>query len=553
MKRFRKTVGALVLSATILFTGCAGGGTAAESDGSVTVSVLGSVEGFNFLKAGSNIIFAKQMMHGIWPASFAPDVNLEPQMNSDLLDSVEVVSTDPQVVEYTINADATWSDGTQISAEDYIYLWHALSGDEEFTDTDGNAFLAANTSGYEQIASVEGSEDGKLVTVTFESPYSDWKSLFDLLMPAHIAEEVGFNSGFDNFSDALKVSGGPWMADSYADGQSFVKVRNPEYWGDPAGLSSIIFRIFADSNELPSAVKNGEIQVVNPTTGTVNLKNALEGVPGFDLVIEPNLTFQHLDFNQANEYLAKVEIRRAIANAIDRNKIVERTVGQINPDATTIGNHIFLPNQQGYVDNSGVYGEFRPEAAKQALLGAGMVEGPNGYLQPTWGSQSGQDLSFSIVSASGRELWNQIQQLVQDQLKDVGIKVEVVTLADYFSQVQQGNFDMATYGWAIDPYPSVMTSVWCSYTKPKCSSNWVQYSNSDVDDFLDQASKELDLEKATALYNEADKLLWSDMASLEIYQFQQVGGLTSSPNIENVIYNPSSLGFHWNDEEWKLG
>ncbi|GAB3918179.1 peptide ABC transporter substrate-binding protein [Microlunatus endophyticus] len=558
MKNYWKAAAALIIVGAVMLAGCSTGSSKSASKsgndngGSVTVSVVGAIEGFNYLKAGSNIVFTEQMMHGIWPDSFTPDPSLKSVMNSDLLESADLISKSPQVVQYKINPKASWSDGTPISADDYIYLWEAMSGNKKFKDADGSAFLPANTSGYDQISSVKGSDGGKTVTVKFSSSFSDWKSLFNPILPSHVVKKVGFNSGLDNFGDALKVSGGPWMADSYADGQSFVKVRNPKYWGKAAGLSSIVYRIINDSTELASAVQNGEIQVVNPTNGTVSLKDALQGVGGFHLVTAPSLTFQHLDFNESNEYLAKTDIRRAIANAINRNEIVQRTVGQINPKATTIGNHIFLPGQPGYVDNSGEYGKFDAKKAKQALLKAGMVEGSDGYLQPTWGSQAGKDFTLSIVSASGRELWNQIQQLVQAQLKAVGIKVKIVTLTDYFSQVQKGNYDMATYGWAINPYPSTMKSVWCSYTNAECASNWAHYSNSKVDALLKKATGELDSQKASVLYNQADKLLWSDMASLELYEYQQVGGWSGSVDIENLKYNSSALGFHWNDQDWRL-
>ena len=73
--------------------------------------------------------------------------------------------------------------------------------------------------------------------MVFATPFSDWKSLFGggtPMIPAHIAEKVGFNSGFQNFGPAVQVSGGPYEIQSYTQGEDLVEVPNPHYWGVPA-------------------------------------------------------------------------------------------------------------------------------------------------------------------------------------------------------------------------------------------------------------------------------------------------------------------------------
>ena len=90
----------------------------------------------------------------------------------------------------------------------------------------GKAFEPASTAGYSQIKSVTGSNGGKTATVVFSSPFGDWQSLFGPMIPAHIAEKVGFNNGFQTFNAAVKVSGGPFEIQSYTQGQDHR--RGPE-------------------------------------------------------------------------------------------------------------------------------------------------------------------------------------------------------------------------------------------------------------------------------------------------------------------------------------
>ena len=151
--------------------------------------------------------------------------------------SASVVKANPQTVVYQINPKAAWSDGVPISASDFIYAWQAQSGNPKFKDAGGKPFLPASSAGYNQIASVTGSNGGKTVTVVYSKPYGDWQSLFSQanpLLPAHIAQKVGFDSGYASFSPSVDISGGPYMIQSYAKGEDLVEVRNPHYWARPA-------------------------------------------------------------------------------------------------------------------------------------------------------------------------------------------------------------------------------------------------------------------------------------------------------------------------------
>jgi peptide/nickel transport system substrate-binding protein len=113
---------------------------------------------------------------------FPPVFRLHPdysvQLNKELMDSAEQTSTDPQTIVYKIRQEAVWSDGTPVSADDFVYEWKNLNGSIKGNDV-------AATTGYDQIQRVKGSGNGKTVTVVFAEPFTDWKSLFYGLLPAH--------------------------------------------------------------------------------------------------------------------------------------------------------------------------------------------------------------------------------------------------------------------------------------------------------------------------------------------------------------------------------
>jgi peptide/nickel transport system substrate-binding protein len=100
------------------------------------------------------------------PVAFHLTPDFKVVMNEDLLESATQTSENPQTVVYKIKPAAVWSDGTPVSADDFIYLWKNLNGTIRDNDV-------ASTTGYDQVKSVTGSDNGKTVTVVFKTPFAD--------------------------------------------------------------------------------------------------------------------------------------------------------------------------------------------------------------------------------------------------------------------------------------------------------------------------------------------------------------------------------------------
>ncbi len=77
------------------------------------------------------------------------------------------------------------------------------------------------------------------------------------------------------------------------------------------------------------ALQNKEINIFNPATVSLSIVQTANQVPNTTKVTLPGLEFEHFDFNQADPYLAKLQVREAIAHGADRQSIITRTVGEI--------------------------------------------------------------------------------------------------------------------------------------------------------------------------------------------------------------------------------
>jgi peptide/nickel transport system substrate-binding protein len=406
---------ALALAGMIALAACSSSGSSSsstpsssssaasvKSGGTFTYALDEDIAGFNINQASDSEFVLQEIMNQIWPTVYVTTDTLKLQLDKDYVTSATVTSTSPQTIVYQINPKAVWSDGTPISADDFIYMWQANSGNPKYTDVGGKAFEPASTAGYSQIKSVTSSNGGKTATVVFSTPFGDWQSLFSDIMPAHIAKTVGFNNGFQTFNAAVKVSGGPFEIQSYTQGQSLVEVRNPKWWGTPTPLDKLVFRIFADDNQIPPALQNNEVNAASPVIASLEFKNALAPIPNLTTTIIPGLQFQHFDFNQANPYLGKLAVRQAIAAGTNRADMVNRIIGPITTSVKPLNNRIYMPNQPQYTDTSGGAGDFDPAKAKQLLQSAGMTMGSDGYFHPSSGPLAGKDLAFTLSTTSVR-------------------------------------------------------------------------------------------------------------------------------------------------------
>jgi peptide/nickel transport system substrate-binding protein len=526
-----------------------------KSGGTLTYALDQDVAGFNVLNVTDNAFVLGQMLDQTWPSVFVIQPNLSLALNTNVVTSAAVTNTNPQTVVYQINPKATWSDGTPISAQDFIYNWQAQSGNPAYKDVGGKPFLPASTAGFSSIKSVTSSNNGKTATVVFAKPFGDWKSLYGAgtpIIPAHTAQKVGFNTGFQTFGPAVQVSGGPYEIQSYAQGQDLIEVRNPHYWGVPGNLSKIVFRFITDDTQIPPAMQNGEVNLTNPTLASTAFKAAVLGIPNTTTTVIPGLEFQHMDFNQANPYLALANVRHAIADGTNRAEMVQRLVGPLTSKIGPLQNRMFMPIQPQYQDTSGGYGAFNPSMAKTLLSQSNMTMGSDGYFHPKFGPESGKDLSLNISTTSGVPVRAEIEQLFQADMKTIGIKINIqnYNANTLFGTIgPKSEYDIIQFAWVSSPFASANQSIYCSYTNASlCGSNWNHYANTQVDNLFNQAVSSVNLAQSTTLYNQIDSILWKDMVTLPLFEAAQL--YTWSNTYGNIIPNPSLTGVPWNAQVW---
>ncbi len=355
-----------------------------------------------------------------------------------------------------------------------------------------------------------------------------------------VAAGTVWSSGFSGFDPEMALSGAWYSIDSWTEGQNLILKRNEAFYGTPGTLDEIVFLLVPDATTQPAALENGDVQVISPQPNA-DLVAQLQDVAGVTTSVEQGLTFEHYDFNQANMHLAKLEVRKALALCIDREEIVATLVQPINPDATVLNNHIYVPSSADYQDNSdGLVRDI--DAAKASLESAGYVLGADGV----YADADGNRLSLRLGRRDPNPRRQSTNELFIEQCAEAGIELTDDAAENFNSErLPASDYDIALFAWVATPFLSSNTSLYV----PGGPQNWNSYSNPEVQTLFDQANSEFDAAVRADLMDQIDQLLWDDMATLPLFQFQEM--VAFSDTVSGVVFN-GPLGVTWNANEWAL-
>lgn len=474
-----------------------------QDGGDLRLALTAFPPNFNILHIDGNSAEVAAMMKATLPRAFVIGPDGSTTVDTNYFTSIELTGTAPQVVTYTINPKAVWSDGTPITWEDIASQVHALSG------ADKNVEIAG-PSGADRVASVTRGVDDRQAVMTFAKPYAEWRGMFagnGMLLPKSMtATPEAFNKGQ---LDGPGPSAGPFIATSLdRTTQRIVLSRNPKWWGPRPRLDHITYLVLDDAARLP-ALQNNTIDATG--VGTIDQLTIAQRTKGITIRRAPAPAWSHITFNGApGSILADKALRVAVSKGIDRQTIAEVVQYGLTSNPVALGNHIYVAGQQGYQDNSTVV-PYDPVAAKRELDALGWKQA--GQFREKDGRQLViRDLFYDAQGS------RQFAQIAQHSLAQVGVKLELVARAGsgfFTNYINVGAFDLAQFGWLGDAFPlSSLTQIY----KSDGESNFGKIGSPQIDAAIEQTLEELDPDKARALANDLDKLIWAEGFSLPLTQ-----------------------------------
>ena len=542
-------------------------GDVETQDGSIAYSVgADDFLSYNGLQSNTyttyNSAVVDRMFSSFW--YFGTDGSIIP--NKDF-GTYEKTSDDPLTVKYTISDDAKWSDGTPVTAGDFIFHWAA---NNDTVKAEGSETPLFDSISFEQGKYIpeapEGEADGKEFTVTYPEPYADWEILISTALPAHIvAKEAGmsfeelvtaakekdvealtpaaefWNDGWDfspgELPDAslvpsmgpYKFKDGGWQA-----GQSITLEANPEYWGTPPATKELVLR-FADPKTHVQALQNGDLDVIEPQA-TVDTLQQLEGL-GDDVNVQTGdqLTWEHVDYNrgEGSVFADSPELREAFALCLPRQQIVDNLIKPIYADAQVMNAREVFPFQENYQE---VVDAAYPEEMDQPNIEKAkeLVE-KSGVSTPTvrLGYQAGNQRRTETVA------------LIKSSCDQAGFDVQDTNSPVFFKEVMPaGDYDAALYAWAGSGQKASGANIYQS----DGAQNQQSYNNPEVDAAWDKLATSLDENEQLEQVKTIEKLLWEDFQAIPLYAHPGLVG--HKADVANVRDTAAQSGALWNVEQW---
>ena len=462
---------------------------------------------YNYNEIDGTIQDGLSIANAVMPSLFIATADGGERLDPDYLTSAELTSSTPEVVTYTINPQATWSDGTPITWRDLEASWRSQNG----TDP---AYQVSGTTGYDDIASVTRGHDDKQAVVTFRTPFAEWQGLFSPLYPASLTgTPTGFNTAYQS---TIPVTAGPFTLDSIDQTAKTVTLkRDPRWWGTPAKLDHIIFKAY-DRSAVADALANNELDWYQ-VASDVDLLRRAQTTPGVAVRNAPSRVFWEIALNGApGSVLADLRVRQAIAQGINRQDITNRMIGQIVPNAQPDGNHLYVPNTKDYRDNSDAL-PYDPGHAEQMLEAAGWAR--RGFGPGAFRTRDGQRLSLRMIYYNaGSNL--DIVKSVQNQLAQIGVDVVPQQLQgnEFDTNITKGNFDLVTFGWGGTTTPlSSAVGIYASPLGDNARQNFGRVASPEIDALFAHGIAELDDTKRAEIGNRIDRLIWQQAHSVVLY------------------------------------
>lgn len=525
-RNFLKISGAGLAGAALLgIAGCGGGGGGGQQGGNgggggdrnqLIVGLDQEPAILNGYIVGGDLVATVNVTVPVMeaPLQIMPDLSYAPQLTDGM---PRVTSEDPLTIEFRFKDGLNWSDGEPITSEDWRFTYQTVMNED-------NQIITREI--WNNIDTVE-TPDERTVRIIFAQPDARWRDMLASdLLPKHILEGENFNKFFN---DKI-VGSGPYKFERWRKGQDLTVVANENYWGEAPAIERVTFRFIPDTNSLKAALRSGEVQFINPPPD-IGLIEELRGYDGTTVQTKFGTIWEHLAFNV--EKVDNLNIRRAIAYGVNREQIINEILqGQARPLQS-----VLVPEQGDFYTPAWERYSFDPDQARQLVEQA---------------RSEGASTEIEYSTTSGAALRETAQQVIQQQMKDVGITLRInnSSAETFFGErTPQGDFQMGEWAWSASPDPSI-TTLFAADQLPPDGQNYYRYENEEATRLMKQSDVTVDQNERARLIRQAQEIMAEDAPLVPLYQRPEIYAFAE--NLQGPEVNPTLATAFWNIAEWRF-
>ncbi|WP_411102063.1 ABC transporter substrate-binding protein [Streptomyces sp. cmx-4-9] len=491
-------------------------------------------------KAGGNItVVLGEPQHGlvgqntaesegaeVLNALFSGLVEYDNKTNEPKLAVAESIeTTDSKVWTIKLKDGHTFHNGEKVDAQSFVRAWNwganqdnAAEGLPFYDKIEGSEELAPGKDKKPTATELKGLKvvDEKTFTVTLKAPFSQFKTM--LGYNAFYPLPKAFEADPQKFGEA-PIGNGAFQIDGAWEHNKQIKIkRYDKYAGEKAKLEGVTFKIYDNLDTAYNDLRADNIQIVDKLPISAMSSVSQEFGDRYLYKPESGVGYIGLPLKTNAEAFGKVEIRKAISMAIDRDAITKTIFNGTRKPADDFISPIVPGYRKGALGEVGTY---NPTKAKELYTQAGGLPG--------------NKLELGYNADGGHKEWI---EAVANQLKaNLGIEVTAKPftkfgdmLTELGDQKYKGAFRMA---WSMD-YPAAENYLRPIFSKIAIEhgSNYGAYENAEFEALMDQADKTADEGAALKLYQQADDVIIKDLPYIPVFTYMSSSAYSKS--VKNV-------------------
>ena len=524
-KKLLTLVMVVLLTMVLFLPGC---GETDEENHVLRVGFLREIESLNPMLIWSYQAYEIMYLNYNMLISWDDEMNVIPNLAREWS-----VDDDGLIWTFNLQEGVTWHDGEPFSAGDVKFTF------EYIRDNELGYF-------YDYVAPMEEIEvvDENTLTIKTDEPIAWMPQILVPILPEHIWSEVDPADAEGEFANDDPIGTGPFRVIEHRKGEFTRMAANKDYFKGAPALDEVIFIIYANTDLMIEALKQGELDIITAVPGAQF--KALEEASDPDIVAlaADSPSFTELSFNVwedpdslGNPLLLDKNVRVAIEYAIDRQEIIDVAYLGYGTIGTTIVPPLF---EYWHYDPGDDFRSYNPEKAKEILEEAGYTSGADGIRV----SPDGEPLDFTLLLRSESPDNQKAGTMLKDMLEEVGIAltVSVIDEGTLTDRIYEGDFDMFIWGWFVDVDP---TSILKVVTTDEIMS-WSDcfYSNPQYDEMHLRQQRTMDRDERRQIIHEMQRIFYDDAAyivlsydpELQAYRTDRYEGWVRNPRTGPVIF-----------------
>ncbi len=453
------------------------------------------------------------------------------------------VSEDGKTYTFKLRDNLKWSDGTPLTAEDFVYSWQRVC-DPNVAAPYAETVLSM-VEGYDEAIAgdieklaVEAPDDTTFVVhLSDPCPYFESLAAFATLSPVQKAT-IEANGDAWATDASTYVSNGPFYITEWVPSSYILMEKNPNYWNaDKIKLDGIKFNLIEDANASYNAYNSGEVLMIKdvPTEEVPSLEGR------DDFFVDPIIGTYYVSMNTEKEPFTNKDVRKALSLAIDReylaNTLMQGTYSPagnfMGPGWVDINGTDFIENANDgkpYIDTENY--EANLEEAKKILADAGY---PNGEGLPK--------ITYTTNDSGYHKA---VAEYLQQAWKELGIDmdVDIVEWASFTPMRRNGDYEVARNGWVGDyTDPSNMLDLLYSTN----GNNDGKFKNEEYDKQMDISRTTLDAQERSDALHKAEDILMEEAGCIPLAYYNDFW-LEDQSKVKGIWHSPYGY-WHFEDAE----